>query len=38
MFARMHERRRKGYASIGYQLIPLQILVEVENNNATGAA
>ncbi len=35
MLARMYERRRKGYASIGYELIPLQISIEVGNNNAT---
>ena len=35
MFARMYERRRKGYASIGYERVPPQIPVEVENNNAT---
>ena len=35
MLARMYERRRKGYASIGYELVPPQIPVELEDNNAT---
>jgi hypothetical protein len=35
MFARMYQRRRKGYVSIGYERVPPQIPVEVENNNAT---
>ena len=35
MLARMYVRRRKNYASIGYELIPPPIPVELENNNAT---